>query len=113
MKNNERISELLVETGAFTDLEKPVILASGDLGIYFINTEKLCQDGGKFKEYGNNSQAMVKHSLNMMEEHPTFKEVIDILAERAYQALDETTLDCTISGKISITSLNVGCSSII
>ncbi len=70
MESNKRISELLVETGAYTDLDKPVILTSGELGIYYVNTEKLCQDSGKFKEHGDNSQAMIQHALEMIEEGP-------------------------------------------
>jgi orotate phosphoribosyltransferase len=81
MENNKRISELLIETGAYKDLDKPVILTSGELGIYYINTEKLCQDGGKFNDYGNDSAAMINHAVKMTKEHPIFKETIDILSE--------------------------------
>jgi orotate phosphoribosyltransferase len=72
--------ELLVETGAYKDLDKPVILASGQLGIYFVNTEKLAQDGGEFERFGDDSAAMVHHAVQMMEAHPSFREVIDIIA---------------------------------
>ena len=82
MKNHPRISELLVETGAYRDLDEPVILASGQLGIFYVNTEKLCQDGGEFNRYGNDSWAMIEHALKMTDEHPTFNEVIDILTGR-------------------------------
>jgi len=81
MESNQRISELLIKTRAYSDLDKPVILTSGELGIYYINTEKLCQDGGEFKKYGEESSSMVKHAVNMMQKHPTFKEVINILTE--------------------------------
>jgi len=83
---NERIGELLVETGAYRDLDKPVILASGQLGIFYINTEKLCQDDGKFKEFGDDSAGMIAHAQQMAVEHPTFQEVIEILKGQANDA---------------------------
>jgi orotate phosphoribosyltransferase len=92
IENNERISELLVDTGAYKDLDQPVILTSGALGIYYVNTEKLVQDGGKFEEYGDSSQAMIKHAVSMMAAHPTFKETIDILAEKIL-SLNAETID--------------------
>jgi len=98
MESNKRISELLVETGAYKDLDKPVILTSGELGIYFINTEKLMQDGGKFNEYGEAPQAMIKHAVQMMKEHPTFEEVIDILAEQVNSLFPEDAGVKVISG---------------
>ena len=79
MKSHPRIAELLVETGAYKDLNHPVILTFGELGIYYINAEKLCQDGGKFKEFGNDSLAMIQHAVRMEQEHPTFNEVIEII----------------------------------
>ncbi len=82
MKSNERISELLVKTGAYKDLDQPVILTSGELGIYYINTEKLCQDDGEFKKYGNNSKAMIQHAIKMTQKYQTFEEVIDILSDQ-------------------------------
>ncbi|MFC1728585.1 hypothetical protein ACFLZ7_03930 [Nanoarchaeota archaeon] len=97
MKSHERVSELLLETGAYTDLDEPVILTSGELGIYYINTEKLCQDGGQFKQYGDDSQAMIAHAVKMAEEHPTFKEVIDILSEKTESLIPKKD-DALISG---------------
>lgn len=81
--NHPRISQLLVETSAYRDLASPVILTSGELGIYYINAEKLAQDSGEFEKYGENSQAMIAHAIKMAEVHPTFGEVIDILTEDA------------------------------
>ena len=48
-------AEILKNTGAYSDLEEPVILASGELGIYYINTEKIMPDEGTWKKYGNNA----------------------------------------------------------
>lgn len=96
IQSNQRISKLLVETGAYSDLNEPVILTSGELGIFYVSTQKLCQDGGEFEEYGDDSYAMIQHALNMREEHPTFKEVIDILAEKVEELSDLE--DCFISG---------------
>jgi len=98
MQSHPRISELLVETKAYTDLEQPVILTSGELGIYYINTEKLVQDGGKFDEFGDNSQAMIKHAIEMTKQHPTFGEVIDILSEKAKNLLQLPNAKSAISG---------------
>lgn len=88
MANHPRVSKLLVETGAFKDLDKPVILTSGELGIYYINTEKLAQDGGEFEKFGDNSAAMIQHAVRMTQLHPTFNEVIDILAEKVETVCD-------------------------
>ena len=87
MVSNPRISQLLVETQAYRDLPQPVILTSGELGIYYINTEKLVQDGGEWEKVGDNSPAMIAHAIRMMCEHPTFREVIEILKERADELL--------------------------
>ncbi len=97
MKSHPRLSQLLVETGAFKDLETPVILASGQLGIYYVNTEKLAQDGGKFNEYGDSSKAMIEHAVRMTQEHPTFGEVIDILTHQV-KRLTEQKHSIAISG---------------
>ncbi len=93
MESDKRISEVLVETGSFTDLEEPVILTSGELGIYYVNTEKLVQDGGKWKEYGEDSETMIKHAVNMTLAHQSFDEVIDILAEKVDSLLFDGASD--------------------
>ncbi|MDP2926016.1 MAG: hypothetical protein Q8N99_06600 [Nanoarchaeota archaeon] len=96
MQSHPRISQLLVETVAYRDLDKPVILTSGELGIYYINTEKLVQDNGEFEKFGDDSGTMIKHAIKMMREHPTFWEVIDILTEDAKRLIPD--LDYGISG---------------
>jgi hypothetical protein len=97
--NNPRISELLVETKAYRDLEEPVILTSGQLGIYYINTERLVQDNGEYEKYGDSSQAMIAHAIKMTQEHPTFDEVIQILVNDAKRLLpDLGKRPCAISG---------------
>ncbi len=98
MESNKRISEILVETKSFTDLDEPVILASGKLGIYYVNTEKLCQDGGEFKKYGDSSSNMVEHAVRMMKEHPTFEEVIDILVEKTKEIFGDRKEKIAVSG---------------
>ena len=100
LKSNEKISKLLVETGAYSDLKEPVILTSGELGIYYINTEKLCQDGGEFKKYGDNSNDMINHAVKMIKEHESFDNVIDILAEKVESLIpaDKDRDDFVISG---------------
>ena len=81
MENHPEVSELLVETGAYRDLEVPVILASGAIGIYYVNTEKLLGDDGLWKQFGDDSKAMVEHATDMMYENQAFGSVIEILAE--------------------------------
>lgn len=98
MTTSERIKHLLVETQAFKDLKSPVVLASGQLGIYFINAEKLCQDKGKFAEFGNNSQKMLKHIIEMMYTHKSFNEVIDILTEKIKPLFSSSDKKMAISG---------------
>ncbi len=98
IEGSERIAELLVETGAYLDLQEPVILTSGELGIYYINTEKLLQDEGIWKEFSNDSYRMVQHAINMTEENPRFKEVIDILADYVDNLIPEKRYFAAISG---------------
>lgn len=98
MESHPRISELLLETGAFTDKEPPVILASGVIGIYYINTEKLMQDKGQWKNYKTSSQEMINHACKMAAEHSSFQDVIDILAEQASGLLKLPSPDALIAG---------------
>lgn len=101
MESHPRISKLLVETGAYKDLDSPVILTSGELGIYYINTEKLAQDGGEFEKYGDDSHVMIQHAVKMTREHPTFREVIDILTEKTLSLVNrlyEKGKELAISG---------------
>jgi orotate phosphoribosyltransferase len=102
MDINKRLSQILVETKAFRDLENPVILTSGELGIYYINTEKLVQDNGEFEKYGDNSREMIKHAVRMMHEHPTFKEAIHLMLNDIVpyvnQANRNSEKECFFSG---------------
>ncbi len=87
MSGHSGISELLVQTGAYRDLDKPVILTSGQLGIFYINTEKLVQDDGEWKLYSEDSKAMIRHAVGMMHKKPTFRKVIEILKKRVVTLL--------------------------
>ena len=99
MTNDPRITELLVQTGAYTDLDQPVILTSGELGIYYINTEKLLQDDGEFKKYGDNSVGMIIHAITMrVINDDTFGDVIEILAKKAEELLPSDVRKLAISG---------------
>jgi len=88
MKHEEYISQLLKETGGFKDLDVPVILTSGELGIYYINTEKIVQDEGEFKKFGDNSEAMINHAIAMTEKNPFFNQVISILSKKVMEITD-------------------------
>jgi hypothetical protein len=88
MPSHPRIARLLVDVNGFKNV-KPVILVSGVLGTYYISTEKLAQDGGEFAKYGDDSQAMINHAYRMTQEHPTFDEVINILAAEVEKCFEE------------------------
>lgn len=77
---SQRMGELLVESGAFKDLPKPVILTSGELGIYYINTEKLLGDNGVWEKYGDNHVQLIEHANRMMQVNSDFAEAIGIMA---------------------------------
>lgn len=72
LRRDPTIEAYLLDTGAYRDLEKPVILTSGKLGIYYINTENLLADGGKWKEYGDDASEMMKHSLQVTQVNDAF-----------------------------------------
>lgn len=90
MRSHPAITPLLVKSGAYRDLEHPVILARGDLGIYFVQAEKLCRDDPSFIEkYAADPVGMIAHAAGLMEQHPEFKMVIDALAETVQHCFDD------------------------
>ncbi|MFH1420782.1 MAG: hypothetical protein ABIG30_02335, partial [Candidatus Aenigmatarchaeota archaeon] len=93
MISDPRISQILVETGGYRDVP-PVLLTSGEVGIYYINTEKIAQDDGEFNRFGDDSGAMITHAIKMVEEHPSFGEVIDRVSESVKSILYATRTDC-------------------
>jgi hypothetical protein len=82
MSSDSFVEAQLVETKAFRNVE-PVILASGEVGFFDINTERLVGDGNRFKEFGEDSKAMYLHTLNMMGENPDYNRIIELVAEKA------------------------------
>jgi hypothetical protein len=64
----------------FKDVE-PLLFASGEIGIYFINAEKYLMDGGQWKEFGNDSKKMMDYTVEVMNKNPIFKEVAHTIAE--------------------------------
>ena len=85
MASNPVISKALVKSGAYRDLDKPIILANGELGIYYINAEKILQDNGVWETFGNNSAAMIQYASDIADNrfgntNKEFAEVIDVLA---------------------------------
>ena len=65
MMKEKIISNILVKSGAYKDLESPVILASGELGIYFVNTQFVLGDRDVDKrvdEFGDDSAALDGHT---------------------------------------------------
>jgi len=86
-----KIASTLVEVEGYKDLAQPVILTSGELGVYYINTEKLAQDAGKWQEYAQDSQAMIRHCVSQMQSKPSYAEVIQIIAEQVAGLFPEGT----------------------
>ncbi|VVB81573.1 Orotidine 5'-phosphate decarboxylase [uncultured archaeon] len=96
MAGNQFVAEQLVKTSGFQDVD-PTLLAAGEIGIYYCNSEKVVGDGGFFKEFENNAQGMWHHAVGMMDRNPDFKKIIEILAEEASRLLPKEG-HCTISG---------------
>lgn len=76
------LNRILVESGAFNELEKPVILASGKLGIYYINTEKVLGDNGEFKKYKDDIFGMANHCDELLKHNKDYSYVVDCLADK-------------------------------
>lgn len=85
----DKIAEALIATGAYSDLDQPAILTSGELGIYYVNTEKLLGDKGEWEKYGDDAGAMLRHAAKQMRENGHFRNVVDITAEHAWTKLKE------------------------
>jgi len=98
MISHPRISELLVKTGAFKDLDTPVILTSGELGIYYVNTENLLGDNGAWKQYGENSKKMIEHAIAMEKQNPDFGKVINFIARQVKSMTPKDDKPFMISG---------------
>jgi orotate phosphoribosyltransferase len=84
---NEIIGKLLLKTGAFKDLDQPVLLTSGEIGIYYVNTEKLVKDNNAWTGFGDSSKLMIEHAYRMYNTDADFKTVIDIIAGQAEKML--------------------------
>jgi len=82
MSGNVIIGRHLKRTSGFKDVP-PTLLAGGEIGIYYNNTESTVEDGAEFKNYGENAGGMYRHAVSMMQRNPNFKEVIDILVDDA------------------------------
>ncbi|MEK6823191.1 MAG: hypothetical protein AABY13_05150 [Nanoarchaeota archaeon] len=67
---------------AYKDLPGPTILAAGDLGIYFVNMEKLLEDGGAWEKFGDDSRLMIMHACQQYEQVPGFRQVIGVMADQ-------------------------------
>lgn len=94
MITEPRAAEILVETGAYIDLTVPKILVEGTiLAPYYIEVTKTLQDGGKWKEYGNDSKAMTDHAIKVAENNPLFDEFTDILAIDAKKLLSDISYE--------------------
>lgn len=92
----EYVGSELVRVGAFRSLDTPTLLTSGRVGVYYINTEKLLEDGGRFNEFGDDSARMMQHAIGVYTSNPHFKQVIDLLANYISDRISE--LPALISG---------------
>jgi len=72
---------IFVVTKCFNSLDSPVILTSGKIGIYYVNTEKTLEDGGKFEQFGDQPHLMIQHALDQYASSAVFKTTIDSLDE--------------------------------
>ncbi len=97
MPSNPIVSQILVESGAYADLEKPVIFTSGELGISYVHTDKIVGDAGKWEEFGDDSERMIAHAVEMTHRNERFKAVIDVLAQTV-EDLNKTVRVDAISG---------------
>jgi len=99
---NERVAELLVETGAYKDLAEPVILTSGQLGIFYVNTEKLLGDpniNDRLKEFENNPQGMISYAVRRALDDARVSEAIGIIAGEVQAIADQRGYeDFAVSG---------------
>ena len=79
--DRRRMGWILVETGAYRDLPEPVILTSGELGVYYINTEKILQDGGAWEGEVGTTQGAYNYFVGQIrtEGRELFAEAVDIL----------------------------------
>ena len=82
MQSNQIVSQALVASGAYKDLPQPIIFTSGELGITYINTDKLVGDNGVWEQFGNDAGGMIAHAISVTKENPKYDAVIDVLAEK-------------------------------
>jgi len=87
MQSNQTIAQHLDDTTGFQDVPT-TILAAGQLCCYYVNTEKLARDNNKFKEFGHDAEAMYRHAVEMMQQHPEFKADIEIIAAKVKESME-------------------------
>jgi len=99
MQSHPRLSELVVKYGAYSDKDQPVVLKGGDLGVYFINGEKTgIRDSGFIKPTGEKPLEMIAHAVREMKENPDFDEVIELMAGKVQELLDNYEGVVAVSG---------------
>jgi len=94
---NQFITRALVETGSYQDLEKPVIFTSGEIGIFYCSTDKLCGDKNAINTLGNNAHKLVNHAIKLTRTNKTFHRIIQILTQKAEPLLPFDNA-CAIAG---------------
>jgi hypothetical protein len=95
----EYMAKLLVERGGFKDLDEPVILAGGLLGVYFANAETYCLDGkGIVDFFGFSAVDMIDEVWRVYNIDELFRTVVDSLTERIVSVRGQPTSKTLISG---------------
>ncbi|MBW2963507.1 hypothetical protein KY306_01905 [Candidatus Woesearchaeota archaeon] len=92
------VKELMVKYGCFQDLEAPKLSVFGEPLIYFVGVENFLDDKGKFREFGNNDQAIIGHAVQIMKSNFNYRLIIHILAERVNALFPPDAGVRTISG---------------
>ncbi len=84
------MQELLVSRGTFRsfELDEPAkVLASGLIGVYYNNTEKVFGNTDFIKENGNDPNAMGLAALEIIESDSDLKKFFDIIVDSHYRVL--------------------------
>jgi len=101
MMKEKIISNILVKSGAYKDLESPVILASGELGIYFVNTQFVLGDRDVDKrvdEFGDDSAALIGYAERRRSEDHDFNKLVHLIAYDVRELFDRSDKEPAVSG---------------
>lgn len=95
---NEECTRIVVDRQGYRDLDDVVILAGGDLGIYFVNGENVCGETDFIKEYANDPIGMVRHAIGIARDNQDYSFIIKTMAELADALIGQYEGPKAISG---------------